>query len=147
MNVDEIFDLKLHLPAYPHNPHFKLIIESFKTNKLNNCYSLISGEQKRKEIITALPPTTPTSHQIESTSTPGMYMVPVRGYDNFLAVSKFAEYLDSVSGALQDTEYCMKRAKIMAKHSRQIELEQQIQEHPEDEEDSDSLVIDGVDSY
>ena len=67
-----------------------------------------------------MPPTTPTSHQIESTSTPGMYMVPVRGYDNFLAVSKFAEYLDSVSGALQDTEYCMKRAKIMAKHSRQV---------------------------
>ena len=67
-----------------------------------------------------------------------MYMVPVRGYDNFLAVSKFAEYLDSVSGALQDTEYCMKRAKIMAKHSRQIEPEQQLQEHPpEDEDDSD----------
>ena len=108
---------------------------------------MISGEDKRKEIITVLPPTTPTSHQIESTSTPGMYMVPVRGYDNFLAVSKFAEYLDSVSGALQDTEYCMKRAKIMAEHSRQIELEQQLQEHPEDEDDSDSLVIDGVDSY
>ena len=65
-----------------------------------------------------------------------------------MAASKFAEYLDSVSGgALQDTEYCMKRAKIMAKHSRQIELEQQLQEHPEDEDDSDSLVIDGVDSY
>ena len=116
-------------------------------NLQNNSHALISGEQKRKEIITVLPPTTPTSHQIESTSTPGMYMVPVRGYDNFLAVSKFAEYLDSVSGALQDTEYCMKRAKIMAKHSRQIELEQQLQEHPEDEDDSDSLVIDGVDSY
>ena len=91
-----------------------------------------------------------------------MCMVPVReqGYDNFLAVSKSAEHLDSVSGkeffrtcnvlpfsfeekdprymqnkkdsriclvsgALQDTEYCMKRAKITAKHSRQIELEQQ----------------------
>ena len=86
-------------------------------------------------------------YQIENKSLPGMYMVPVWGYDNFLAVSKFAEYLDSASGALHDTEYCMKRAKIMAKHSRQIELEQQLQEHPEDEDDSDSLVIDGVDSY
>ena len=93
-------------------------------------------------------PLTKNSHLIESKSTSGMYMLPVRGYyDNFLAVSKFAEYLDSVSGALQDTEYCMKRAKIMAKHSRQIELEQQLQEHPEDEDDSDSLVIDCVDGY
>ena len=63
-----------------------------------------------------------------------------------MSISKFAEYLDSGSGALQDTEYCMKRAKVMSKHSKQIELEQQIREHPEDEDDSDSLVIDGVDS-
>ena len=74
-------------------------------------------------------------------------MVPAGVYYNYLAVITFAEYLDSVSRVLQYTKYCMKRAKIMLKHSRKNELEQQLQEHPEDENDSDSLVIDGVDSY
>ena len=72
-------------------------------------------------------------------------MVPVRDYENFLAVSKFAEYLDSVSGALQDTKYRMQRAKIMMKHNKkQKELEQ---ENDEDDDNDDHLVIDGVESY
>ena len=88
----------------------------------------------------------PATQNMES----GIYMVPVHGYENFLAVSKFAEYLDNVSGALKNTEYQMKRAKIMVKHnSNQIQLDQhEVGEVvDDDDDDDDELVIDGVDTY
>ena len=42
-----------------------------------------------------------------------IFMVPIFGYDNYIALSKFAEYLDSTSGALQDVSYRLKRAQLM----------------------------------
>lgn len=67
-----------------------------------------------------------------------IFLVPVYGYENFMAVSKFAAYLDSVSGALQNTEYKNKRSKIMVDNgAKRIKIE------PEDLEDSNHhLVID-----
>merc|ERR1712212_301670 len=102
-------------------------------------YQHSSGAVTAPPVIEQMKLPIPTAMESTNGST-GMYMVPVRDYENFLAVSKFAEYLDSVSGALQDTEYRMKRAKIMMKHNmKQKELEEQ-----NDDDDDDHLVIDGV---
>ena len=80
-------------------------------------------------------PLLPVSASPRLNEHPEMYLVPVYGYENFLAVSKFAEYLDSTSGALEDPEYYNKRAKMMAEYNK-IKME------PEDEEPGDELVID-----
>ena len=42
-----------------------------------------------------------------------IYTVPVYGYENYMALMKFAEYLDSTSGALKNSHYQIQRAQIL----------------------------------
>lgn len=69
----------------------------------------------------------------------GMYMVPVWGYDNFLAVSKFSEYLDSMSGALHDTEYCIEKAKIISFMHKKDELQRKVQKFCDLEQKTEAM--------
>ena len=67
-----------------------------------------------------------------------MYLVPIFGYENFMAVSKFAEYLDTSSGALQNETYKKRRAQILGQDDtvKRLKLEQ------DDSKSDDELVID-----
>ena len=55
-------------------------------------------------------------------------------YDNYIALSKFAEYLDSTSGALKNSDYRMHRAQMIMEQQQQRDkssIKPKAKEYPE----------------
>ena len=80
-----------------------------------------SAANNGKISVTPLP-----ERSLTPSSSRNVFLVPVYGYENFVAVSKFAEYLDTVSGALDDSEYRTVKNQTMHENNRKrIKLEQE----------------------
>ena len=63
-----------------------------------------------------------------------VFSVPIYGYDNYIALSKFAEYLDSTSGALKNSDYRMHRAQMIMEQQQQRDksnMKPKAKEYPE----------------
>lgn len=66
-----------------------------------------------------------------------VFLVPIFGQDNYNVLSKFAEYLDSSSGALQNPAYALKRAQLIFEHNSRKR-----KHHDEDSEEDTKMFID-----
>jgi hypothetical protein len=58
-------------------------------------------------------------------STRNVFMVPVWGFENYLAVSKFAEYLDAQSGAMDNIEYKDRRNQLILEQNGQVDVSEE----------------------
>ena len=59
-----------------------------------------------------------SQHTVQNGHTSNLFLVPIRGYENYMAVKKFAEYLDNVSRAHEDAHYSKEKSKFLLKHNR-----------------------------
>lgn len=77
-----------------------------------------------------------------SKEAPDLFVVPIWGYENYVALRKYAEYLDSTSGAMNEEDYRTRRAQIIHEQEEQSHFPKRTRKDHDDAVATDAVVCD-----